>query len=108
LDCFNYGKSIEYRTVKAGISKASVMEQIEVINALLNSLKHWRAWLGNTNLATEYRGLQICAVRMAPDVGSQEGQYRNCLPRILAIDSIDEDYVHCELNIRSYSIALLP
>ena len=35
LDCFNYEKSVEYRTAKGGTSKASVKEQIEVINALL-------------------------------------------------------------------------
>lgn len=35
LDCFNYKKSVEYRTAKGGTSKASVKEQIEVVNALL-------------------------------------------------------------------------
>jgi argininosuccinate lyase len=35
LDCFNYERSVEYRTVKGGTSRASVMEQIGVINALL-------------------------------------------------------------------------
>src|SRR2546421_6621110 len=33
LDCFNYKKSVEYRTAKGGTSKASVQEQIEAINA---------------------------------------------------------------------------
>ena len=35
LDCFNYERSVECRTAKGGTSKASVKEQIEVINALL-------------------------------------------------------------------------
>jgi argininosuccinate lyase len=35
LDCFNYERSVEYRTAKGGTSKASVKEQINVINALL-------------------------------------------------------------------------
>jgi len=35
LDCFNYERSVEYRTAKGGTSKASVKEQIEVIDALL-------------------------------------------------------------------------
>lgn len=35
LDCFNYERSVEYRTAKGGTSRASVMEQIGVINALL-------------------------------------------------------------------------
>jgi argininosuccinate lyase len=34
LDCFNYERSVEYRTAKGGTSKASAMEQIKVINAL--------------------------------------------------------------------------
>ena len=35
LDCFNYERSVETRTVKGGTSRRSVMEQIEVIKALL-------------------------------------------------------------------------
>jgi argininosuccinate lyase len=35
LDCFNYERSVEYRTAKGGTSKASVIEQIKVINTLL-------------------------------------------------------------------------
>jgi len=35
LECFNYERSVEYRTSKGGTSKAMVEEQIEVINAML-------------------------------------------------------------------------
>jgi argininosuccinate lyase len=38
LDCFNYERSVEYWTAKGGTSKASVKEQIEVINAWLKEL----------------------------------------------------------------------
>ena len=35
LECFNYEKSIEYRTVKGGTAKSSVLQQIEVIKEQL-------------------------------------------------------------------------
>jgi argininosuccinate lyase len=34
-DLFNYEKSVEMRSAKGGTSKATVLEQIEVLNAVL-------------------------------------------------------------------------